>query len=228
MKFRTLALLTALLPLLGPALSAREMTVRALAFEPDFPKELHAHDPSGSNTAGLVEVKSFLNHENNKLKLKGDSVVFTRSVRPSSATSSDEVVSKVDLPDSTSGIILFTPMADPQHKGQCHAHAIDDSAGAFPAGSFKVVNLTEAPVKIELGEDSHEIAAGESVVISKITYSSSGSATMTASSKENDTWKSVSSGSWTDPGSKRVLEVFTQDPKSGRIEIKGIRDVAAP
>ena len=39
-----------------------ELMVRALCFQQDFPPEIHAHDPSGSVTAGLIEVKKRSNH----------------------------------------------------------------------------------------------------------------------------------------------------------------------
>lgn len=220
-------LLALLLPALATTLSAqREISIRALAFQPGFPSELHAHNPSGSSTAGPVEVKSFLNHESSTLKLEGDSVAFTRKSSPASATNVDDVLCKVDLPATKSAIVLFTSGENPKQPAHCRARAIDDSVQAFPAGSFLVVNFTKTPVKITLEEKSYEIAPDAAEAIAKIPYTARQSVRMQAFAKKGDAWNLISTGTWTNPGTRRVLEVLTQDPATGQVEMRGIRDVA--
>src|SRR5689334_1796517 len=102
-KSSLLGIFAALLPcVVEPAFAQKpqqqEVKVRALAFQPEFPFELHAHEPSGAATAGLLEIRSFLNDESNLLKFKGGSLVFTRRVNPISATDVNETVGKVDVP----------------------------------------------------------------------------------------------------------------------------------
>ncbi len=217
------------LPLLAAsAFAQQEIRVRALSFTPEFPVELHAHDPSGSETAGLIEIKSFLNHESTSLKCRSGRVVFTRRSNPVSATRVDEVLGGVDLPaEMKSCILLFLPESKDAEAFKSRVIAIDDSAVAFPAGSFLFSNLSKFPVKLELGNEKLEIPAGETKKISDLAYGDSQSVSMRAYSQQNGEWKLVAGGGWTNPGSKRVLQIVTEDPASGRVELKGVRDVAA-
>lgn len=220
-------LLALLLPALATTLHAeREISVRALAFQPGFPPEVHAHNPSGSSTAGPVEVRSFLNHESNVLKVEGDSVAFTRKSNPASAIDVNEVLCKVDLPASKSAIVLFTSGENAKQPVQYRARAIDDSAKAFPAGSFLIVNFTKSPVKITLEGKSYEVAPDAVEAITKIPYTTRQNVRMQAFAKKGDDWNLISTGTWTNPGAKRVLEILTADPVSGQVEMRGIRDVA--
>jgi len=97
--------------------------------------------------------------------------------------------------------------------------AIDDSATAFPAGSFKVANFASVLVKIELEKDVHEITAGESKVISNATFGEGQTASMHAFCKHGGVWELISTG--------RVLQVISEDPVK-QIELKGVRDVVVP
>ncbi|MEO5716762.1 MAG: hypothetical protein ABIT37_25005 [Luteolibacter sp.] len=210
------------------AAQVQEMQVRSLAFQPDFPVELHAHDPSGSETAGLIEIKSFLNHEGNLLKYKGTGVSFTRRTNPASATNVDEVIGKVEFPtDTKSCILLFIPTSQLQGNFQSRVVAIDDSAKAFPSGSFKVVNFASVAVKIELEKEIYEIPPGELKVITNAPFGEGQSVSMHAFCKRGEQWELVSTGVWTNPGTRRVLQVVTEDPDK-QIELKGIRDVVIP
>jgi hypothetical protein len=224
-----LALAAALLPSLPAPAAAQqqqEVQVRSLAFQPDFPVELHAHEPGGSQTAGIVEIKSFLNHEINVLKPKGPGVVFTRKSNPASATNLEEVIGKVDFPAGTkSCILLFLPQTGETTNFRSRILAIDDSAKAFPAGSFKIANFTTVPVKIELDKLTYEIPAGETKLLSNIPFGESQTISMHAYTKQGEEWDLISTGIWTNPGTRRVLEVLTEDPANKQIELKGIRDV---
>jgi|GEM_PF-5647532 len=71
-----------------------------------FSVELHGHDPSGLETAGLIEIKSFLNNEGNLLKYKDTTVSFTRRTNPTSATNIEEVIGRVESPTDTKSCIL--------------------------------------------------------------------------------------------------------------------------
>lgn len=208
---------------------AREVQVRALCFKSGFPLELHAHEPSGSSTAGLLPLKSFLNHEKNTLKFEGTRLVFTRRSAPASATSVDETIGAVEIPpEMDSTILLFIPEPANGNKDRYEVIPVGDSGKSFPAGTYKVANLAKLPVKVEVGGDSHEFEPGEMKVIAKINYGENQAADMRAFAKKEDRWQMVSSGVWSDPGSRRVLQIFTSDPVSGRVTLKGIRDNMVP
>lgn len=225
-----LAIVAVVLPwLVSPVSAQQELKVRAISFQPGFPVEIHAHLPDGSATAGMVEVKSFLNHESNILKFKGSRLVFTARSRPVSATDVTQVLGQVEIPsDSKSCILLFLP--ESVEPGDFHSRilVIDDSAKAFPPGSFKIANFGVLPLKIDLEKESFEFSPGEVRIIAKPIFGDNQSASMKAYLKRNDQWSLISSGSWPDPGTRRVLEIATENPVTKQMELRGIRDVVVP
>ncbi|MES2475091.1 MAG: hypothetical protein V4640_04875 [Verrucomicrobiota bacterium] len=205
------------------------VSVRCLAFQQGFPTELHAHNADGNTTAGMVEIKAYLNHEGATLKSKAGALVFTASMRPSSATDVNEVVGQVQIPAKlASAILIFLPETRDAKPPKCQVVAVDDSSKAFPGGSFKVVNASDSAAKVDLGGDVTEIPAGESKLISKVKYAAGDSVSMTAYTKSGEAWVNVSNGSWMNPGDKRVLQVFYKDAGADRVVLKGIRDVTTP
>lgn len=207
----------------------RELKVRSLCFDEEFPPEIHAHLPSGSATAGLVQVKPFLNHEVNRLQIKGNTLVFTVKSDPVSATDMNLRLGEVEIaPDATSVILLFVPDAAELTNHHSRVFVIDDSAAGFPAGSFKIANFSSVPLKIELEKDTYEVPPNESKVIAKLPVGEGEMAGMRAFFKQGDEWKIISSGSWADPGTRRVLQLVTEDPVTKQVSIKGIRDVFVP
>ena len=207
----------------------REIKVRSLCFDDGFPPEIHAHLPSGSATAGLVLVKPFLNHEVSRLQIKGTTLVFTVKSDPVSATDMNLRLGEVEIPaESTSVILLFIPDSSELTNHHSRIVVIDDSAQAFPGGSFKIANFSSVPVKIELESDSYEVPSGESKVVAKLPAGENQIAGMRAFAKRGEEWRVISSGSWADPGTRRVLQVVTEDPVSKQVTIKGVRDVFVP
>lgn len=225
-----LAIVAAALPCLVSPLSAQqEIKVRAISFQPGFPVELHAHETDGSATAGVIEIKSFLNHESNLLKVKGKKLVFTVRSNPVSATDVHQLLGTVEIPANAKSLIfLFLPETLEQGDFHSRVLAIDDSAAAFPGGSFKVVNLASSPLKIELEKQAFEFAPGEVKVIDKPPFGDNQAAGMEAYIKRNDQWTLISSGSWPNPGTRRVLEIVTENLVTKQTELKGVRDVVVP
>jgi hypothetical protein len=223
---KLLSLLAAPLLVL-PVSAQQEVRFRALSFTPDFPVELHAHEASGSQTVGLIEIKSFLNHEATSGKCDSSRIVFTRRSNPVSATRVDEVLGSVELPaEMKSCILLFLPEPKPAVEFQSRVIAIDDSSAAFPAGSFRLSNLSQFPVRLELGDDKLAIAPGETKTISDLSYGDNQSVSMRAFVQKNDEWTLIAGGVWTNPGSKRVLQIISEDPASGVVGLRGVRDIA--
>ena len=176
--------------LIAGALGQQEVRVRALCFRGDFPPELHAHHPTGADTAGLLSIKSYLNHESNLLKFEGDKLAFTRKSDPSSATDFDERLGELEVPTGVKSLILlFLPDEAEPKSPKSKVVAIDDSVASFPAGSFKVANYSSLPVKIELEKVAFEIPPGESKVIDKPKFNESQAATMFAYCKRDDEWR---------------------------------------
>ena len=227
--FKSILVALAIVPsfsIVNPAAAGESLTVRGLVLQPGFPRELHAHDASGNSTAGQVEVKSYLNHESNVLKPESDQLVFTQVMRPISASDVNEVVGQLKVPANLkSAILLFIPENTDLNAPKCQVQAVDDSTKEFPAGSFKVTNFTDAEAKIVLDGSEILIPAGESKVILKLKYNEQESIGMAAYSKKGEEWETVTTGSWTNPGTRRVLEVLYKDPKRDKIMLKGVIDM---
>lgn len=230
---KTLPLLVssiALLPWMAvSSVAQQEISVRALSFQPGFPVEIHAHVPTGEATAGRLQVKSFLNHEANLLTFSGHKLAFTVKSDPGSATDVNQRLGTVEFPESLkSAIVIFLPVSGKPGSFQSNVSVIDDSAGEFPPGSFKVANLGGSPIRIELDKKTYECPAGGTVVIAKAPFGNNQSVGMRAYCKRGGEWKLVTSGAWSNPGTRRVLEVFTEDPETKEIKLRGIRDVVTP
>jgi hypothetical protein len=191
------------------------------------PSEVYVHDAEGKTSAGKLMVKTFLNHQFDLLETKGGAVVFSSKPDPASAKNEADVIGRCELPAKAASLILFFA---PESPGQpkCKVTVIDASAKEFPAGSFKVVNLSSLPIRIELEADKYEFKPGETKVIAKPPMGDAGAAGMKAFCQRDGKWDAISSGIWPNPGDKRVLQVISENTANKQVEIVGIRDVAKP
>lgn len=229
MKIRfAIAIMAAVISWALPAAGApEEYRVRALSLMQTAPAELHLHDAGGKGSAGVVHPKVFLNHEYELLKTKGGPVVLTTKADPGSVKVEEDVVGECELPAKPGSYILLL-LPDDASPSKAKVMMVDSSAKAFPKGSFKVMNLTTAPVKIELEGKPFEIKAGETQLIEKAPMGENQTAGMKASYERDGKWTMISSGIWPAPGDKRVLQVLIESGANKRVELRGIRDVAKP
>ncbi|MCW1914419.1 hypothetical protein OJ996_12595 [Luteolibacter sp. GHJ8] len=206
-----------------------ECRVRAIVSQAgSLPAEVYVHDAAGSATAGKVAVKTFLNHQFDLLApKKGGAMVLTTKAEPASVKSEEDVVGECELPVKAASLILFVVPESPG-KVKSKVTVIDASAKAFPEGSFKVVNLSSVPVRIELEDEKFEFKPAETKIIAKPPVGDAGSAKMKAFCERNGTWEQLSSGIWPSPGDKRVLQVISENAVTKQIEFVGIRDVVKP
>lgn len=221
-----------LLPLLGsvfslllalPASAQREVRVRGLALQPGVPEELQAGDAAGKGAVGVVKVKSFLNHEFDTLKLKGNKLKFTAAAEAGPAVE----IGTCEIPAKAASVILvFLPDA-PDSK-TCKIVVVEDSAKAFPPGSYKIANLSEFPVKIELEKKEFEFKAGEIGGIEDPPVGANQASGMKGYSQREGEWQVFVSSLWPHPGGKRVLQLITANPGTGQLEMRGVRDIAKP
>ena len=222
------AILAGATSIIAAPVESQTLRVRALVFQPGFPDELHVHNASGTATAGLIQVKSYLNHESNQLDIKSNQLVFTSKFSPSSATDVHQVLGRLELPPKLkSAVLLFLPKSQAADDHKCDVVAVDDGAEAFPAGSFKVINMSEVPIKLDLSGEVTEMAPGEIKVLSNIKFDETQAVSMRAYSKRGDDWTLISTSSWTNPGTKRVLQVIYKDLATNEVQLKGVRDVGA-
>lgn len=213
---------------MSPVIGAPEpYRVRVLTLQPAVDEVLHVHSADGKATAGVVHPKNFLNDDYETLETKGGELVLTRKAEAASAKVEEDIVGQCELPKQAGSYILML-IKDPEKESKFKVVVIDASKKAFPPGSFKVINLSSVPVKIELEGKPFEIPAGEMKVIEKAPMGENQAAAMKASFERDGKWQGFSTGNWPQPDQKRVLQVITESGAKKRLEMKGIRDVAAP
>jgi hypothetical protein len=216
-------------PAIPPAEDAG-IKVRGLAFQLDNPPvDVFAHDPSlGGQIPGVkLDVKSYLNHEFNLLPFKGEEVLFTKSADPASMKDSASLVAKAKLPSNLkSGIFMFLPGTGKAGDAAFRVLVIEDANRAFPPGSFKVINLSPQSVRIELEKQKFDFRSGETRVIEDPPVGANNSSGMQAFTSNQGQVQRIASGIWPHPGTKRSLQIMFANPKTGQIEIRGVRDVA--
>jgi hypothetical protein len=227
MNTRSLAAVAAALLSIAAAF-AQEFQIRAISMSPDCPgPEVHVHHDGGSADAGVVQVKSFLNHEADPVKLKSRKIVLTTQAGAASVKDPALVVGSCELPaKSTSAILLFVP--EKPGSPACKVVVLDDSIKAFPPGSIKIANLSTLPVKIELEKKPFDFKPGEIRNIEDPPVNDANSSGIKGTCESGGQWQLFSSGVWPHPGPKRVLQVIVDNPTTKLAEIRGFRDVAVP
>lgn len=206
----------------------QEYQVRGITLGQDNPPtEVHVHQDGGAPDAGVLEVKSFLNHEGTTFKLKGPKIVLTTQAGAASAKDPAQLIGSCELPaKGGSVILLFVP--EKPDAPTSKILVLDDSKKAFPPGSFKVANLSSLPVKIEVEKKAFDFKPGEIRNIEDPPVNESSASAIKGTCESEGEWKSFFSGVWPHPGGKRVLQVITDNPDSKLVDIRGFRDVVTP
>jgi hypothetical protein len=206
------------------------MKLRAISFMVDKPiTGLFAHDPSvpGAIPGVAFPVKTYLNHEFSQVPVRGDTVVFTGSSDPASAKDAAKIIAKAKLPSGfRKGIFIFLPGTGRPGDTAYRVLVMEDSLGSFPRGSVKVMNLSPVPVRVRLEKTVYEFKSGETKLIEDQPVGENNSSSMLAFALKNNDWQRIGAGVWPHPGEKRVIEIIFENPKSGQVELAGIRDVA--
>ncbi len=206
------------------------LKIRALSFQLDTPPaEVFAHDPAlGGKIPGVkIDMKSYLNHEFNLQPSQPESLVFTKSADVASLKDPASVVAKAKLPANLkSGIFMFLPGSGKAGDTPFRVLVIEDSQRAFPAGSFKVMNLSPHRVRIQLENQNFPFASGETKIIEDPPVGANNASGMKAFAMVNGQEQRIAASIWPHPGTKRSLQVLFLNPKTDQVEIRGIRDVA--
>lgn len=208
----------------------RTLKTRSIAFQVDDPvPEIYAHSVSAKPDApGVpVKVKSYLNHEVELLPMNGEGLVFTTSQDRASLKEVDQLVAKVNVPrDVRSAVLMFLPGSGQKDAAKYRILPIEDTVRSFPRGSFKVINLSPAFLRITLEKAIYDIKTGETRVIEDPPVNRRNASAMRAYNKVDGEWQNIGATSWPHPGQKRVIHVAFYNPASKKIELRGIRDIA--
>lgn len=222
----TALFLVSLLGIPGGVAEARELSIRCLTVKNGYPSTgAFLHDGSGRSGKAL-DVKEFLNHKRQEIKVDGNELVFTSESGAKSRDDDRLVFGRVTLPEGvTSCLFVFEP---PVGERPARVHCIDDSLPAFPAGSFKILNLSGVELRLELEGESFEMPLDEPLLIDEVPVGKRNAAAAKVYKREGEDWKMVSSGSWTHPGKKRVFYVAKSDKTGRYFDVTGIRDISMP
>ncbi|MBB5350851.1 hypothetical protein HNR46_001085 [Haloferula luteola] len=217
---------TALLSGWGGLLEARDFQIRALSVFQGYPSsgEVYVHEAGGSGTA--VKLKRYLNHESQLLELKGNHVIFTTEASAESIGDETKKLGELDLPAKLArGIVFFSP-ADGDEPAA--AHLVDDSAKGFPAGTFKVINLSSLEVKIELEQKPFPCAPQKETLIAKAPVNDRNASGMRAFYEDEAApqgWKQFAASMWPNPGKKRGLQIILPAQGGQAVTLRGFNDV---
>lgn len=207
--------------------AALPVELRLLAFNSAIAvDEAHAHDPENPKAASVpVPVKTYLNHEFSVLPVNGRRVVLTAKADRGSLTRPGELLGEVTLPEGTrSAILLFLP-APAGNKARFKILPVDDSKKSFPAGSFRVFNLSPEAVRIQLEKKNFDFKPGQSDLIQDPPVGENLHSAMRAFAFHRNQWQSIATGLWPAPGEARVLQVMFLHPQTGQVQLRGFDDV---
>ncbi|TAE75715.1 MAG: hypothetical protein EAZ84_08815 [Verrucomicrobia bacterium] len=219
--------------LLATSLAAQEpparppLELRLLAFNSSLGIDaVHAHDPANPDAPSVATpIKTYLNHEFSTLNPGGNTLRFTTRPEPESATRPEELLGDVTLPAGTrSAILLFLPVP-PGGKSRFKILPIDDSSKAFPAGSFKVFNLSPQAVRIQLETQNFDFKPGATTLIQDPPVGDNHHSSMRAFAFHGKQWQRIATSLWPPPGEARVLQILFQHPQSGQVQLRGFDDV---
>ncbi len=218
-------------PPAGPP-SEAGLKIRGLTFQLENPPtDVFAHDAAGNGKVPGVklDVKSYLNHEFSAVPISGENLILTKSADPAGIKDTASIVAKAKLPvQFKTGIFMFLPGTGKAGDPPFRVLVIEDSYRDFPQGAFKVLNLSPMPVQIQLEKKEFNFKPGETQVIEDPPVGANNSSGMEAFSFKDGKPQRIAAGVWPHPGQKRSIQVLSLNPKSGQVELRGIRDVAGP
>jgi hypothetical protein len=202
--------------------------LRLLVFHSsDARDEVFAHDPAAPEEVAAVKtpLRSYLNHQFATVMLTGRKVVFTKEPDRAALTRPESLLAELDLPaDLRSAILLFLP-EKAGAKQPFRVLVIDDSKRAFPAGSFRVSNLSPQPVRIVLESKTYEFKPGATQFIEDPPVRDGNQSGMKAFAFHNGNWQRIASGIWPHPGRGRAVQVLFVHPATGMVQLRAFDDV---
>ncbi len=101
------------------------------------------------------------------------------------------------------------------------SHLVERDSAKFPLGSCVFVNLTPHPVRVTLGEEKQEIAAGADLLV-KPAVAAGEVISVTVECQIGEHWQAVSSSRWAQRVDRRSLVTLHLSPRTGRVQMKSI------
>lgn len=206
----------------------RDVRVRLLAFDNVLiPAESYVFDAAVTQPVPGVAapIKGYLNHEDQALKITGNDLLFSKSAKAEDANKPEFQLAKVTLPNVGNRFLLvFLPGPDKKFR----VLPLDDSIKEFPLGAYRVISLSNFPVKLTLEEKAYEFKPGQSTLITDAPVQENHHSAMYAFTQVDGKWQRIGSGLWPELGKKRSIQIFFDSPESKQTELRGFRDISPP
>jgi len=175
--------------------------------------------PINLSTANVIDAGEVL-AEDGKIILHG----------PAAGDDEHPVVATLEVGTISKPLAVLAPAPAPateeKVEGEADApayrsHVIEADDKTFPMGSYRFVNLSPYPVRINLGEHSMEIESGTDKLFNpKVAAGELLAVTIEYQLEEN--WLAVSSSRWAYRKDRRTLVCIQQDPQTQRMLLKSI------
>ncbi|MDB6080067.1 MAG: hypothetical protein JWO82_3814 [Akkermansiaceae bacterium] len=201
--------------------------IRGLSFRIEEPLDV-AYVYAPKIPGVKIEVKGYLNDISSALPMEGGTdLVLTNSADPASVKDPAAILAKAKIaPTLKSAVFMFLPGTNKAGDPKYRLLVLEDSVNDFPAGSLKLMNLSPLPVRMQLETKNFDVKSGQILVIKDPPMGDNQHASMSVFSFKGDKWQSFGSSVMPAPGRARVFQVFYENPASGKVEMRGIRDVA--
>ncbi len=217
MKFATFSLVCSLMAL--PSANAEQGTKTAISvFCPIYVDGLKTvfvkggadtYQSLGLSSANVVEAEGAM-VEDGRISFHG----------PAAADGVQPLVASVDIAGMERPLVVLVP-SDEASELPFKSRAVDGSLEKFPLGSFKMVNLSPYPVRINVGSRMIEIAVGAESVFSP-TVAAGESVAVTIDYNPGNGWQLMSSARWASRKDRRSLVCFEFDKLGKRMNIKSV------
>jgi len=126
-------------------------------------------------------------------------------------------VTRVTLPERAKRVLLFFFVKRSSSGEEVRVIALDDSETEFPAGEFKIWNLSGHPVAAQIASERAVVKAGERVSLSpSLDDQEYYPALMFFRPDPNADWKRFVSNGWTNRGEQRVLIILFPGGDEGK------------
>lgn len=228
MRFLACIILLVFVPRLyaeGDGSGSREVYLRLLSFDTETaPEKSYAFDPKVDVPGTEAPIKTYLNHQGTLVRLAGDEVVFSSSNQAADARKPEQQLATVKLPSKGDAFILiFLKIGENKFK----VLPLSDSVKDFPLGTIQVISLSKTPIKLVLEKKVFDLKPGALMQIKDAPVGANQQTGMYAYGFEDGKWKRFTSGMWVPPAeSKRLIEIFFDQPLSKRTKLKGFRDIS--
>ena len=229
MKFILCLLLATVVPWFAAETSGRTIRFRTLCFE--FAAGEREVTVSGDPTLAskaTIGLTRRLDSSQNQISVTGEQVVLGKLGTNGAGKPAMEAMAVAKLPVSGSEF-LFLLVPSGKDSGEVYRCLVlpDDTAN-FPAGGFRLINLSPAKLRFAMGDERLELLPGTIKVLGHISGAAEdGRFAYVVQYQDGEVWNRLSTGFWTRRDSIRSLQVAFRDPLTQRLVMRGYDDTLA-